>query len=80
MSGSPFGSSAVVVKSQTILTSVKDLKILLWQYFNMKTTSEIAIVAIVWSMTSIGLFFSLRALIRKMKNKFRRPPTDDNSG
>ena len=80
MSWTTFGSSAVAVKSQTILTSVKDVKIPLWQYFSMKTTSEIAIVAIVWSMTSIGLFFSLRALIRKMKNKFRQPPKDDNSG
>jgi hypothetical protein len=43
----------------------------------MQTTSEIAIVAVVWSMTSIGMFFSLRALLRKLKNKFRRPPEDD---
>ena len=44
----------------------------------MKTTSEIAIVAVVWSMTSIGLFFSLRLLLRKLRQKLRRPPAADD--
>jgi hypothetical protein len=47
------------------------------QYQGMKTTSEIAIVAVVWSMTSIGMFFSLRAMLRKLKEKLRRPRADD---
>jgi len=42
----------------------------------MKTTSEIAIVAVLWSTTGIGLFFSLRALLRKLKEKLR-PPADN---
>jgi hypothetical protein len=44
----------------------------------MLTTSEIAIVAVVWSMTSIGMFFSLRAVFRKLRQKFRRQQNPDN--
>ena len=44
----------------------------------MTTTSETAIVAVIWSLTSIGIFFSLRRLLRKLKEKLqRRSRTDD---
>jgi hypothetical protein len=46
----------------------------------MKTTSEIAIVAVIWSLTSIGMFFSLRLVLRKLREKLRRrPPTEDDN-
>lgn len=34
---------------------------------SMQSVSEIALLAIIWTMTLIGLFFGIRAAIRKRK-------------
>lgn len=35
----------------------------------MKPVSEIALLAIIWSMTLAGLFFGVRAALRKRRKK-----------
>jgi hypothetical protein len=66
-------------KNHALLTPVKETESALMHNTDMKTTSEIAIVAVVWSMTSIGMFFSCRALLRKFREKLRRRKETNNS-